>query len=146
MGSHWVFGLLCESTGNRLVADVQVYTLCLCLLLLRTRQATFRVSIELHLRVLLLLGWSVDSYQNFWPLGTTYLSATDGKAWQRFALLSIVAVILPLLAPRTHSPVYPEPPSSASEINPEQTASWLSSLTYGYVSVSPLFAGMGETC
>ena len=55
--------------------------------------------------------------------------------WARVAILSVAAVVLPLIRPRTHVPVDPLNPISPEHVHPEQTAPWLFYVFYEFMYV-----------
>lgn len=117
---------------------MQTWTLLLALSLLALRPATpLRRHLITHLDTLLILGWCLYAYRDIWPLLTYHLVPTDLDnivTWSRVALLSVVAVVIPLIRPRTYVPADPEKPTPADQIHPEQTASWLSLLFYEFMT------------
>lgn len=84
-----------------------------------------------------MLGWCLYVYRDLWPLLTYHLMPTDLDnkiTWIRVGLLSLVAVAIPLIRPRTYVPADPENPTPPDQIHPEQTASWLSFLFYEFMT------------
>ncbi len=65
-----------------------------------------------HLAIVLLLTWAVFMYRDIWPLGTYTLQpmdAIEGKIlWAKIGLLTVGAVIVPLVIPRQYIPYNPE--------------------------------------
>ncbi|KAF9013099.1 P-loop containing nucleoside triphosphate hydrolase protein [Cyathus striatus] len=91
------------------------------------------------------VSFLVYAYRDLLPL-VTYdhfpLDATDGSyLWIKISLLGFLTVIIPLLTPRKYVPVDPHKPMSTP--NPEQTASWISLLTYSYAN--PVIKAAAET-
>ncbi|TFY57504.1 hypothetical protein EVJ58_g6979 [Rhodofomes roseus] len=89
---------------------------------------------SLHLTVLLLVTWGLYVYRDVWPLATFTLtpldSAEGGILWAKVALLTVSAVIVPLCIPRSYVPLDPQEPTAP---HPEQTASLLSLIVYGWI-------------
>lgn len=116
----------------------QVYTLVFSLLLLTLRPATrLRRHIITHLDSLLLLAFAVYAYRDIWPLFTFNLDPEDINTpvtWARVVLLTVSAVLIPLVRPRTYVPVDPEHPSPPGEIHPEQTSPLLFYLFFEYMT------------
>lgn len=86
---------------------------------------------------MLVLGWCLYVYRDLWPLLTYHLMPTDLDnkiTWIRVGLLSVVAVVIPLIRPRTYVPADPKHPTRADQVHPEQTASWLSFLFYEFMT------------
>jgi len=83
------------------------------------------------------LGWCLYVYRDLWPLLTYHLMPTDLDnkiTWIRVGLLSVVAVVIPLIRPRTYVPADPENPTPPDQVHPEQTASWLSFLFFEFMT------------
>lgn len=83
-----------------------------------------------------MLAWCLYAYRDFWPLCTTYLTAVDlpnAVTWSRLAILSVAAVLLPLIRPRTYVPVDKFNPRVKGQIHPEQVAPLLFYLSYEYM-------------
>ncbi|WVQ93407.1 hypothetical protein IAU59_000477 [Kwoniella sp. CBS 9459] len=120
------------------VCGFYVYTLLFSFLLLTLRPATpLRRHLITHVDTLLFLGWCLYAYRDLWPLLTFTLDPADinnAITWSRVAILSVSAVIIPLLRPRTYVPVDPYNPTPEADIHPEQTASWLSFVFYEFMS------------
>ncbi|KAH9480765.1 ATP-binding cassette transporter abc4 [Psilocybe cubensis] len=94
----------------------------------------FPSPVRFHVSVLLsLLG--VYAYRNVWPLaqyGTEPADNAEGAIlWVKIALLSLLAIVIPLFIPHPYVPLDHKNPSPTP--NPEQTASWFSALTYTYM-------------
>ncbi|KAK8861564.1 hypothetical protein IAR55_002386 [Kwoniella newhampshirensis] len=108
------------------VCGFYTYTLIISFLLLTLRPATpLRRHLITHLDILLLLGFALYAYRDIWPLCTFNLVPADianAITWSRVALLSVVAVVIPLIRPRTYIPVDPANPTPEEDIHPEQTA------------------------
>ncbi|ADV20810.1 ATP-binding cassette (ABC) transporter, putative [Cryptococcus gattii WM276] len=120
------------------VSGFYVYTLVFSLLLLTLRPATrLRRHIITHLDSLLLLAFAVYAYRDIWPLFTFNLAPEDINTpvtWARVVLLTVSAVLIPLVRPRTYVPVDPEHPSPPGEIHPEQTSPLLFYLFFEYMT------------
>lgn len=120
------------------MADEKTWTLLLSLALLALRPATpLRRKLISHLDTLLILGWGLYAYRDLWPLLTFTLIPTDLDnpiTWARVSLLTFVAVVIPMIRPRTYVPADPNHPTPTDQINPEQTASWLSLLSYEFMT------------
>ncbi|WVQ74585.1 hypothetical protein IAR50_004186 [Cryptococcus sp. DSM 104548] len=120
------------------VSGFYLYTLIFSFLLLTLRPATpLRRHLIAHLDVLLLLGFGVYAYRDYWPLFTLDLDPADihnAITWSRAAILTIAAVVIPLVRPRTYTPVDPENPTPAGEVHPEQTAPMISYIFFEYMT------------
>ncbi|KAJ3743110.1 P-loop containing nucleoside triphosphate hydrolase protein [Lentinula detonsa] len=88
----------------------------------------WRVILTRHLNVVLLVIWIMYGYRDLFPLATLTKAPLDlckGWAlWSEIVILSVVAILVPVLTPREYIPVdfkHPMP-----KPNPEQTASILS--------------------
>uniref|UniRef100_A0A8H7XSD8 Uncharacterized protein n=1 Tax=Psilocybe cubensis TaxID=181762 RepID=A0A8H7XSD8_PSICU len=77
---------------------------------------------------------AIYAYRDIWPLanyGSVPKDQAEGNIlWVKIALLVVTGVIIPLFIPHPYVPVDPKNPSPVP--NPEQTASWISALTYTY--------------
>ncbi|TYJ59220.1 hypothetical protein B9479_000209 [Cryptococcus floricola] len=120
------------------VSGFYLYTLVFSFLLLTLRPATpLRRHLIAHLDVLLLLGFAVYAYRDYWPLFTFNLEPADihnAITWSRAVILTIAAVVIPLIRPRTYTPVDPENPTPPGEVHPEQTAPILSYIFFEYMT------------
>ncbi|KAH9836198.1 uncharacterized protein C8Q71DRAFT_761194 [Rhodofomes roseus] len=109
------------------------YASLLALLTVTARSPLSR-NASLHLTVLLLVTWGLYVYRDVWPLATFTLtpldSAEGGILWAKVALLTVSAVIVPLCIPRSYVPLDPQEPTAP---HPEQTASLLSLIVYGWI-------------
>lgn len=110
----------------------------LSFLLLTLRPATpLRRHLITHLDTVLFLGWCLYAYRDLLPLFTYHLIPTDldnAVTWTRIGLLSVVAVLVPLVRPRTYVPADPANPTPVDQIHPEQTASWLSLMFFEFMT------------
>lgn len=65
-----------------------------------------------HLALILFVPWAVYVYRDVFPLMTFTLSPVDGADgalfWSKFAVLTFVAVVVPLLIPRQYIPIDPK--------------------------------------
>ena len=90
---------------------------------------------RLHLNIILVATFALYVYRDLWPLATFNLEPLDEKEgtllWVKVILLSLTAVIIPLVTPRVYTPVDPAKPSPNP--SPEQTSSRLSIITYSYL-------------
>ncbi|KAF8908923.1 hypothetical protein CPB84DRAFT_105721 [Gymnopilus junonius] len=88
-----------------------------------------------YLTLVLLSVLGVYAYRDIWPFATYHSEPRDKEEgvllWAKLAVLTVTAVIIPLFIPHPYVPVDPKNP--APEPNPEQTASWISALTYSYL-------------
>jgi hypothetical protein len=57
----------------------------------------------------------------------------NATTWSRVGILSIAAVLLPLIRPRTYIPVDPLNPVPAEQVHPEQTSPWLFYIFYEFM-------------
>ncbi|WWC60298.1 uncharacterized protein I303_102867 [Kwoniella dejecticola CBS 10117] len=120
------------------VVGFYTYTLIFAFLLLCLRPATpLRRHLIAHVDTLLVVGWAIYAYRDLWPLLTYNLVPSDlnnAVTWSRVAILSVAAVFIPLLRPRTYVPADPLNPTPENEIHPEQTAPWLFYIFYEYMT------------
>ncbi|KAG7095646.1 hypothetical protein E1B28_006368 [Marasmius oreades] len=111
-----------------------LYTVLLAITSVSAKPRWSRVVIR-HLNVVLLATSAVYTYRDLYPLATfnkTPLDIEDGwRIWAKVALLSISAIVIPLLIPRHYVPYNPKNPSQTP--NPEQTASLLSLTLYFFM-------------
>ncbi|OCH90238.1 hypothetical protein OBBRIDRAFT_812797 [Obba rivulosa] len=124
---------LCQSWLYLSLCGTYAYTLILGLLSIFSDTQTNRLARK-HIAVVLLVTWGTYMYRDVWPLATYTLTPVDAAEgwllWIKFALLSVAAVVVPLLSPRRHVSINPK---SLAEPNPEQTASLLSMALFSYV-------------
>ncbi|KAI0686602.1 P-loop containing nucleoside triphosphate hydrolase protein [Earliella scabrosa] len=84
---------------------------------------------------LLLIVWATYAYRDIWPLASftsTPLDADEGiLLWVKVVLLTLVAIILPLVTPRRPSS---DVPQWDATVRPEQTASILSLVTFSWLN------------
>ncbi|KAF6747842.1 multidrug resistance-associated ABC transporter [Ephemerocybe angulata] len=83
----------------------------------------------------LLVELGVYVYRDVWPLaryGGEPRDLTDSLLWARFILLTLAALVIPLVVPTVYKPLNPK--DTADRLHPEQTASLLSTLTFTYLS------------
>ncbi|KZT69185.1 hypothetical protein DAEQUDRAFT_727082 [Daedalea quercina L-15889] len=115
------------------LTSAYAYAFFLALLTMATRAQLSSVASH-HLTVLLLITWGLYVYRDVWPLATFTLTPQDraegGILWAKMALLSMSGVLVPLCIPRIYVPVDPEEPMIP---HPEQTASMLSLVLYGWM-------------
>ncbi|ODO04635.1 hypothetical protein I350_05244 [Cryptococcus amylolentus CBS 6273] len=120
------------------VSGLYLYSLALSFLLLTLRPGTpLRRHLIAHLDVLLCLAFGVYAYRDIWPLLTFHLEPADihnAITWSRVVILSFAAVVIPLIRPRTYTPVDPSNPTPLNEVHPEQTAPLLSYLLFDYMT------------
>ncbi|WVQ64901.1 uncharacterized protein L199_003070 [Kwoniella botswanensis] len=120
------------------VCGYYTYTLIFSFLLLTLRPATpLRRHLIAHVDTLLFIGWCIYVYRDLWPLLTYNLIPSDinnAITWSRVAILSVAAVLIPLLRPRTYTPAEPANPTPEDEIHPEQTTPWLFYVFYEYMT------------
>ena len=101
------------------------------------KDSPLRRTIQFIFHTLMLVAWTVYSYRDLYPLITYSKHPLDPEflpqpvVWTRFSLLTIVAVVIPLLQPSQYRPVDPMHPSD--EPNPEQTASLFSYVFYFFM-------------
>jgi hypothetical protein len=83
----------------------------------------------------LLSVFAVYAYRDLWPLATYRLQPLDieegGLLWTKIGILAFTCIFIPLFIPRKYVPIDPKNPMK--EVNPEQTASIISQITYAYV-------------
>ncbi|KAH9166017.1 hypothetical protein EDB89DRAFT_2076263 [Lactarius sanguifluus] len=108
-----------------------LYAAFLGLMTLTARRVRASVA-SFHLSSLLLGTFSVYAYRNIWPLLTFTLSPVDTREgpllWVGIDLLAFAAIVIPLLVPYQYIPIDPK-----AIINPEQTASLLSTMLYTFL-------------
>ncbi len=99
-----------------------------------------------------LVVWIVYAYRDIWPLATYTLVPADASEgwilWAELSALTLAGIVVPLITPRRRNPVGKQvrrmftyvafigrltASLQESEPNPEQTASLLSLVTYGFV-------------
>ncbi|KAF9072745.1 P-loop containing nucleoside triphosphate hydrolase protein [Rhodocollybia butyracea] len=114
----------------------QLYTIILGLF------CCYTSSIIYHLNVTLLIIFGVYAYRDVYPLCTYSSVVQDGSEgwilWTKIGVLFAVAALIPLLIPRVYVPL-----NAADEekpLNPEQTASWASLLSYSFLDRFVVFA------
>ncbi|KAH9922662.1 multidrug resistance-associated ABC transporter [Fomitopsis serialis] len=107
-------------------------TLSVAATVLNTRSSVVAIR---HLNAVLLVTWGVYVYRDIWPLATYTIDPLDASEgpllWARFALLTLSAVIVPIIIPHPYLPFdpanpWPNPPA-------EQTTSWLSFVFFFFV-------------
>ncbi|KAF5309503.1 hypothetical protein D9619_012343 [Psilocybe cf. subviscida] len=86
---------------------------------------------------LLLVTLSVFVYRDIWPLATYEQVPVDAAVegplfWAKFAILTIIALVVPLFIPRKYVPVDPKNPMP--EPNAEQTTSLWGFLFFNYLT------------
>lgn len=73
---------------------------------------SWRRASNIHLSVLLLFAWSTFMYRDVWPLATYTLTPRDihegWLIWLKIGILSLAAVVIPLVVPRRYIPVDPQ--------------------------------------
>ncbi len=78
---------------------------------LSTNPTWSRVLIR-HSEVVLLVTWTVFMYRDIWPLGTYTLQPADIHEgpifWVKFGILTLGAIIVPLVIPHQYIPYDPE--------------------------------------
>ncbi|KAF5317797.1 hypothetical protein D9619_012673 [Psilocybe cf. subviscida] len=88
-----------------------------------------------YTNTVLLSVFAVYAYRDLWPLATFHLQPQDidegGILWAKISILAFTCIFIPLFIPRKYVPVDPKNPMQ--ELNPEQTASIISQITYSYV-------------
>ena len=107
--------------------------------------------IDFHLTIILLVTWVTFAYRDLWPLATYNLTPLDIQEgwlmWFKVVVLSLAAIIIPLLVPRKYTPFDPKVSTHTNlrshykpvfqhpmpVTNPEQTASILSMGLYFFL-------------
>ncbi|KAH7100034.1 ATP-binding cassette transporter [Auriculariales sp. MPI-PUGE-AT-0066] len=88
-----------------------------------------------HLNLVLLTAWMVIFYRSIWPLATYNLEPLDIHCnplfWRNFTVLTIIAVLIPLVTPSPYIPL--EGTNLSAGPTPEQTASPLSFMLYAFL-------------
>ncbi|KAJ7240472.1 P-loop containing nucleoside triphosphate hydrolase protein [Mycena rebaudengoi] len=91
------------------------------------------VTVNLHLTLLLLVAFGVYFYRDIFPLGTYTWPVQDAGEgplmYGKLVTLTVTAGIF-LIVPRTYVPI---DPLNTMPVNPEQTASLLSLMTFGFL-------------
>ncbi|KAJ3727277.1 P-loop containing nucleoside triphosphate hydrolase protein [Lentinula guzmanii] len=102
-----------------------MYSTILSMILVVINSTRWRVILTRHLNVVLLVIWIMYGYRDLFPLATLTKAPLDlckGWAlWSEIVILSVVAILVPVLTPQEYIPVdfkHPMP-----KPNPEQTAS-----------------------
>ncbi|KIY46182.1 P-loop containing nucleoside triphosphate hydrolase protein [Fistulina hepatica ATCC 64428] len=112
---------------------VYLYTCILSIVSLSARPAHGNV-IKKHLVLILLVTFGVYFWRDVFPLATYKWNIADpthaGILWAKVIVLSITAIIIPLVVPRQYVPFDPDYPAEPS---PEQTASLFSLLSYTFL-------------
>ncbi|KIJ38971.1 hypothetical protein M422DRAFT_258389 [Sphaerobolus stellatus SS14] len=117
------------------------YLYCTLLCLVSVSSLSWNRVATNHAISVLFVTFAVYAYRDIWPLATSTefpIDASDELLWIKLALLTVVAVIVPLMIPRQYVPVDPKNPMT--ELNPELTASWLSLIFYAFLDPI-IFAG-----
>ena len=88
----------------------------------------WRTRLSIPRNIILLAMWAVYAYRDIWPLATYDLAPIDGGEgnllWAKIGLLTLAAIVLPLISPRlTDDPT----------ARPEQNASIFSLVTYAWL-------------
>ncbi|PPR08265.1 hypothetical protein CVT24_001158 [Panaeolus cyanescens] len=95
----------------------------------------YRIIASRSLAVVLFVIWIVYAYRDIYPLATFTLNPQDAGEgailWYKIGILSFAAILVPLLVPRTYVPVDPKHPMG--ELAPQQTACWLSMITFTFL-------------
>uniref|UniRef100_A0A8H7XSQ8 Uncharacterized protein n=1 Tax=Psilocybe cubensis TaxID=181762 RepID=A0A8H7XSQ8_PSICU len=125
----WTFFPLCVQTA---LTIAHAYA---TLLAVTTFSLNFRPLAPARFHVTILCSiLAIYAYRDIWPLanyGSVPKDQAEGNIlWVKIALLVVTGVIIPLFIPHPYVPVDPKNPSPVP--NPEQTASWISALTYTY--------------
>ncbi|KAJ3759326.1 P-loop containing nucleoside triphosphate hydrolase protein [Lentinula raphanica] len=104
---------------------VYFYSMILAMTIAVIDSTRWRTILTRHLNVVLLVTWMVYGFRDLFPLATwtkTPLDMCKGRfLWLEIAILTVVAVLIPILAPQEYIPVDPKHPMPKP--NPEQTAS-----------------------
>ncbi|KIJ38948.1 hypothetical protein M422DRAFT_175814, partial [Sphaerobolus stellatus SS14] len=109
------------------------YLYCSLLFLASLSCSSLRVTRD-HAIGVISITFVVYTYRDIWPLATSTqhpIDASDKLLWIKLVLLTVIAVVIPLVVPGQYVPVDPKEPMA--EPNPEQTASWLSMLSYTFL-------------
>ncbi|KIY64092.1 P-loop containing nucleoside triphosphate hydrolase protein [Cylindrobasidium torrendii FP15055 ss-10] len=118
---------------QRLVVDVYAFALAVAAFVVRNHSAP---AYHTHLSILLFFNFALYAYRDLYPLTTTHARPQDeaeGWAiWLRVAFLTWGGILIPLLAPRSVTRTEGDK-DNQSLLSPEQTASWVSSLTYHWL-------------
>ncbi|KAI0328372.1 multidrug resistance-associated ABC transporter [Cubamyces sp. BRFM 1775] len=117
------------------VAFVQcaVYLYCAILALVSVSSPWYSALVSSHLSFVLLLTWVVYLWRDVLPLGTTTRSPADAHEgtllWAKFAILTVAAIIIPVLIPRP-----PLNTAPGETVNKEQRAGWYERRMYSWLN------------
>ena len=120
-----VRNILVQPLSESLTIQVFCQVLVLALTCLPSR---WRNQLKVFRNIILLATWGVYAYRDIWPLATYDLTPIDeaegNVLWAKIGLLTLAAIVLPLISPRrTDDP----------DARPEQRASIFSLVTYGWL-------------
>ncbi|PCH35576.1 hypothetical protein WOLCODRAFT_80373 [Wolfiporia cocos MD-104 SS10] len=111
-----------------------VYSLALAVVSILSSPSV-NVLVVRHLNAVLLSALAIYVYRDVWPLITYTLVPLDADLdrllWYKIGVLTVAAVVVPLLIPRRYIPFDPENPSINP--SPEQTASLMSMMLYTWL-------------
>ncbi|TBU52681.1 P-loop containing nucleoside triphosphate hydrolase protein [Dichomitus squalens] len=106
-------------------ARIAAFALVLGMMCLPRR---WRTRFSIPRNIILLAIWAVYAYRDIWPLATYDLTPIDGAEgnllWAKIGLLTLAAIVLPLISPRHTDDL---------DARPEQRASIFSLVTYGWL-------------
>ncbi|PPR00601.1 hypothetical protein CVT24_005442 [Panaeolus cyanescens] len=113
-----------------------LYTLFLSLIALVSQDNRWRSITSKSVGIILLTTWGVYAYRDLWPLATYTLEPVDlfegHVLWLKVSILTVIALVLPLFIPCRYVPVDPKSPMPTPSY--EQTASWISFLTFSFMN------------
>ncbi|KAJ3557433.1 hypothetical protein NM688_g1472 [Phlebia brevispora] len=119
----WIEYSYCATYGYACVLGALAFT------------SRWRRAAQVHFNIVLLSAWFIYAYRDLWPLASYSLEPLDAAEgpilWVKTTLLTLSAVMLPLVTPREYIPY--DPMNPMEEEDPEQTASILSKLFFFYM-------------
>ncbi|KAF5317788.1 hypothetical protein D9619_012656 [Psilocybe cf. subviscida] len=122
-----------QACAERFLTLTYLYSVLLGVVSIASKQ--WSTSATRYTNTVLLSVFAVYAYRDLWPLATFRLQPLDiaegGTLWAKISILAFTCIFIPLFIPRKYVPV--DPTNPMKELNPEQTASIISQITYSYV-------------
>ncbi|CAA7262907.1 unnamed protein product [Cyclocybe aegerita] len=122
-----------QSCPEYFLSSTYVHALFFTLISLTSK--TWSLSAVGYASTTLLATFGAYAYRDLWPLMTYSQKPADideGRLlWVKIMVLGVTAILIPLFIPRRYVPVDPKNPMPIP--NPEQTASWVSRLTFTFM-------------
>ncbi|KAF9466481.1 hypothetical protein BDZ94DRAFT_1280783 [Collybia nuda] len=113
---------------------IHLYTVLLALVSLRN-DARRKSIVKKHLNIVLFVNLFVYTYRDLYPLATFTLTPHDiaegSILWLKIIILIGIGLVIPVITPRGHTCI--DYQDSFVNVNPEQTASVWSLLTYSFM-------------